>query len=170
MAYDTAGVPHIAYLSASGQGPVRYAFRTNRWHIDTVPGSSTAVYTDLVLDDQGQPLIVFGTPDSGVWLAHGIGVVATEEPELPPGTVQDMQFAVHPNPCRGWAYVELSEPAAGDLDVRLFDVSGRVVRQIQLRAGGRGAAVDLRRLPAGVYFLGRADTHGSGQTRLAKVE
>ena len=169
MAYDTWGAPHIAYLWQENVGPVVYAYRTN-WHYATVPSSDAARFADLTLDDQGQPLVVFGTPDSGVWLAHGVDIAAAEEPERSASLKGDALVGVSPNPCVDHANIELSAPASGDMRLVLLDISGRVVADIPIRVGQKSTAMDMRALPAGVYFVVQRGWPERNRVRLTKLD
>ncbi len=60
---------------------------------------------------------------------------------------------VRPNPCRGRATVEFSEPLAQPTRVTVVDVTGRVLLAVPVRAGASSVEVDLRRMSSGVYFV-----------------
>jgi hypothetical protein len=140
MAYDTAFVPHLAYLPGSSEGPVRYAFRTNRWHADSVPGTTEANSVDIVLDTLGQPVIVFGTLDSGVWLARGVGVVAITEKPTPWHASAGIGRTV-PTFCQSTFVLP------GKKDAALLDLSGQKVMSMQPGVN------DIRHVAPGVYFV-----------------
>lgn len=66
-----------------------------------------------------------------------------------------LAFAIGPSPLRGTARVRLSLPAAAEVDLALFDVTGR--RTATLVTGRVGAGLhefdwSAQRLPAGLYF------------------
>lgn len=170
MAYDASGAPHIAYLGQENVGPVVYAYRTSFWHYATVPSSEAASFTDLTLDPEGQPLIVFGTPDSGVWLAHGVGMAAAEEHERSDTLTREALVRVSPNPCADHTNIELSAPAACNTRLALLDVCGRVVARIPVRVGQRSAALDVHALPAGVYFVEQQGRSGGVRVRLTRLD
>lgn len=68
-------------------------------------------------------------------------------------------FEACPNPVRDWLTVAGSGEAA--LEVRIFDLSGREVRRVEL--GGSSGRVSLEGLPTGVYSV-RVQLEG-GQAR-----
>jgi hypothetical protein len=65
-AYDPAVAPYFAY-------------KTNRWHISSVPGPAGLGGIDIETDTSGEVVIVYSTQDSGLWCARGTDVVGAEE-------------------------------------------------------------------------------------------
>jgi hypothetical protein len=62
--------------------------------------------------------------------------------------------AAYPNPTRETLTLEVGVPDAGKVHVTIYDVVGRPVRTVEraLEAGFNRVRLDLRALPAGVYF------------------
>jgi hypothetical protein len=81
---------------------------------------------------------------------------------VPPATAGPaLRLTVSPNPFRGAAQVLLTLPAAGHVDVSVFDIVGRRVRRLNngvLEAGGHQLSWDGmdesgHRRPPGLYFV-----------------
>ncbi|MCB9169431.1 MAG: T9SS type A sorting domain-containing protein [Flavobacteriales bacterium] len=62
-------------------------------------------------------------------------------------------FGLYPNPTNGTLYAELPQGAASDLQVRVFDLSGRVVLAQGYPQAGHRVMIDLSGLQAGNYFI-----------------
>jgi hypothetical protein len=143
---DAEGRRHIAFVSPDSA--LHYGYKTNFWHITTVPTDQKVSGCDLLLDTLGEPLIAYSSAD-GVWLAHGVDIVGqSEEPREP--TANGFQ------------------PTASVIRSVLFlprDMtelpcnSDRVPRPTLLDAAGRAAltlhpgANDVSKLAPGVYFV-----------------
>ncbi|MEO0070577.1 MAG: SBBP repeat-containing protein [candidate division WOR-3 bacterium] len=75
--------------------------------------------------------------------------------------VTDLTFAAKPNPCRGLTALSIPLSAQGRTNVRIFDVSGRLVKTLidgLLPAGvysfvWDGTDITGRRVPAGIYIF-----------------
>ncbi len=97
-----------------------------------------------------------------------------DAPEIAGGSPAALALAVRGNPFRAATSLDVSLPAAGPARLRLFDVSGRLVRTLwsgALPAGARTFAWDGRTdggsaAPAGIYFA-RLDAPGG--RRAAKL-
>ncbi|MFO7639394.1 MAG: hypothetical protein R6X14_08920 [bacterium] len=106
--------------------------------------------------------------EGGLVMGFGDWALRQDEPRWGGRVPPLARLTVRPNPCRGYVVLETA-PASG-LELELRDVAGRRVRQLALPAGSRGAAVDLRGLPAGVYFVTQPRAAGEAPVRLVKVE
>jgi hypothetical protein len=101
-------------------------------------------------------------------------VTATSAPAIAASAAGGPAIAVRPTITRSGAEVLLAEPAlhAGAID--LFDVSGRLVRRLDVAAGTSavrwdGGAADGRRVSAGVYFLRYSGQRAGGSARVVVV-
>lgn len=82
--------------------------------------------------------------------------VGVGDPQVP-----QLALALHPNPARGTVVAEFSVPIACDVQVAVFDVSGRRVQQIfagEATAGGHRVELDMRLasgspVSGGVFFV-----------------
>jgi len=172
---DPAGYTPTSYdmaFSADGGNtwvPV-FTGRTDRHFQWTVPAWSTENgMLELVAVDAVGPM--------GVWLQ--------EEIEILPGTTgitQDLPktFALKfagQNPAKGRGDVELALPTASNVDVRIHDIRGAVVRRLadgRLDAGVHRLPWDGRdegghRVPAGVYFVSAAAGGNRGNVRVVML-
>jgi hypothetical protein len=90
--------------------------------------------------------------------------------EDPPTPKQDIGITLSPNPTSGQARLTLAHEGAVLLGVRVLDVQGRVVSDMQfLRgAGWRECVVDLGGEPAGVYLVQVRTSEGWGVRKIVK--
>ena len=118
-------------------------------------------------------LAVFMLDSAHAWavgeggLVLGFGDWAQGTEDVGPGCLPARAIAsARPNPCRASIELQLSLP--GSCPVELYDTAGRLVRAVRPAAGAPTVTLDMRRLPAGVYFAsaGRANR----VVRLVKVE
>ena len=87
----------------------------------------------------------------------GGGPQAGEPVELPVREV----FAVYPNPAKGQAQIEYSLKAPGQVDLSVYDLTGRLVREVvsgrqpagMHKATWDGRGQDGLKAPSGIYFL-----------------
>ena len=95
-----------------------------------------------------EPLMVRFDP--GNWILSTALLGIEDQPAPPPGGTGTMRLL--PNPTTGPA--SISWPGIGDaeMDVRIFDLSGRLVHEQHFEAAA-SRQVDLERLPAGTYLL-----------------
>ncbi|MEL6655563.1 MAG: reprolysin-like metallopeptidase [Bacteroidota bacterium] len=73
-------------------------------------------------------------------------------------------FRLFPNPTQGWVQIQLGEPAASQLPLRLYRIDGQLLWQEQLPAGSLQYQMPTEVLPAGVYLV----QLGGKTTRLIK--
>ncbi len=72
---------------------------------------------------------------------------------------------VSPNPTSGW--LQISLPAGNTLEaVRVMDLSGKTVRNLELGASASNTEIDLSGLPKGIYAL---QARAEGQVFVKKV-
>lgn len=96
------------------------------------------------------------------------------EPSLPATLPTEARLAAHGNPFHSTTDLVADLPIAGRVDVRIFDVAGRLVRTLwsgELAAGRRivtwdGRSGDGAAVPASIYF---ARMEGAGAVRIAKL-
>ena len=62
-------------------------------------------------------------------------------------------FTVFPNPSHGIVTIEMQSPNTNPIEIRIFDVAGRLLRNLQLNRATPESVVQEMRLPAGVYFI-----------------
>ena len=84
LAYS-AGVPLAAWVPSDQAAGPFFAFKTNRWHVENITGPAGKGGIDIEVDSSGQVVIVYSTPDSGLWCARAMGsdVVGVKERSKP---------------------------------------------------------------------------------------
>jgi hypothetical protein len=144
-------------VSASGAGVM--------WEIDPATGAADTL-TRLPGGGPGDALAVIHVP-------VGSGAAGVD----PGAAAAAPTLRAWPNPGRGETRIEFAMPLAGDVRVRVFDVQGRLVREVQrgrLAAGAHtlrwdGNGPDDSPVASGVYFA-RVETGASAQVvRLVRV-
>jgi len=116
-------------------------------------------------------------------IAPGRAILYTTDPPFPTGVADGygvaglpvkLALSVCPNPLRSRAAIAWAVPAAGRVNVKVYDAMGRVVRDLVSRnmAAGRysvtwdGRAANGRRVAEGVYFCKLATAAGTQQQKL----
>jgi hypothetical protein len=79
LAYSTEDVPLVAWVPLDFSASPTFAFKTNRWHTESIPGPAGIGGLDIDVDAAGQVVIVYSTQDSGLWCARGADVVGAKE-------------------------------------------------------------------------------------------
>ncbi len=123
-----------------------------RWHFGT-DGSVTSYY-GWIVDDV-----------SGLGCGAAAGIAAPE-----PRFVN--RLAVTPNPCPGRAQVNYSLARPGTATLRLYDISGQLVRTVTfgpVPAGNYVLNLEARDLARGIYLV-RFDSPGFSATRKLVIE
>ena len=85
LRYTADDVPLVACVPGrwmSARAPL-FAFKTNRWHVESIPGPAGIGGIDIETDTAGQVVIVYSTKDSGLWCARGEDVVGVEDSAKP---------------------------------------------------------------------------------------
>jgi len=152
LAYTADGVPLVASVpSVQAAAPV-FAFKTNRWHVEDIPGPAGKGGLDIEVDNSGQVFIVYSTPDSGLWCARAMGsdVVGVKESPKPQAPSRKMEQTV----ISGALWLTPSPSTSSSC---LLDISGRKV--LGLHCG----ANDVSRLAPGVYFVREAQAQAQAQ-------
>jgi hypothetical protein len=101
------------------------------------------------------------------WYSKPVSVssAALGDQPIPPST---LGMRVFPNPARGSATVAFSKPAGGSMRAALYDVRGRLVRELYQGTTQSRLIVDLQGLGEGIYLL-RACSGGSMEVRKVLV-
>jgi photosystem II stability/assembly factor-like uncharacterized protein len=116
------------------------------WVQDTCRYNSdlTAVY---MLDSTR----IWAAGEHGLVLGYGGWAQGQTDPATSGRLLQPVRLHVRPNPCRDYVILTCDRILHGRLEIR--DAAGRCVQCVALPVGRRSARVDLRGLPAGVYFI-----------------
>jgi hypothetical protein len=129
----------------------------------------------MTLSGNGSPderFPVFTATWLGDWVVPppGTGVTIAGVAGDPDGTIR---LTAAPSVTRDGAWILLSRPPAGPADVRIHDVTGRLVRFLRGTAGGDRVQWDGRTAagapaPAGVYFV-RLAGGASAPARVVRI-
>ena len=93
-------------------------------------------------------------------VGYGLNTIELRSPEL--------QVSVYPNPNQGQFQVDLAEPLKGDLNLKLRDLQGRIVRDFNylLNATSTELKVEVSSLTKGFYLLELEHAKGRYQERI----
>ena len=151
LAYSADGVPLVAWIPYSPAVPT-FAFKTDRWRTESIPGPVGSGGIDIDSDTAGQVVIVYSTQDSGLWCARAMGsdVIGVKESSKPQATSRKPAATVIRNAL--WL-----TPSPSTSSSCLLDISGRKV--LGLHCG----ANDVSRLAPGVYFVREAQAQAQAQ-------
>jgi hypothetical protein len=94
LAYSTEDVPLVAWVPLDFSACPTFAFKTNRWHTESIPGPAGIGGLDIDVDAAGQVVIVYSTQDSGLWCARGTDVVGAKESPGPEASSRKLQATV----------------------------------------------------------------------------
>ncbi len=78
-------------------------------------------------------------------------------------------LSVYPNPVNTFIHVDLESSIVSPLQIRLVNVSGQLVSQINLAAASSySEKIDLAKLPSGIYVLQLSNEEGSVSRKIVK--
>ncbi|MDI6840536.1 MAG: T9SS type A sorting domain-containing protein [bacterium] len=79
------------------------------------------------------------------------GADETSDSQLP---ISDCQLSIYPNPFTTRVRIQWSEISERErIGLKIYDLSGKLVKTIGVSAGSREIAVNLEELPNGIYFV-----------------
>ncbi len=96
-----------------------------------------------------------GTLNWGWGKANALAaILATQVLSASDEAVVDNDFVLaFPNPTTDMLYLQMNEVSAGDTQVRIFDLSGKMVKQQQFNYSGSQLAVNMGDMPGGLYLI-----------------
>jgi ligand-binding sensor domain-containing protein len=112
--------------------------------------------TCLMEDHEGNFWI--GTYRSGLYKLSLDPVSVKTPPPSPP-------LRLFPNPAKGEVFLELQEDFTGPIQLKLFDLNGRIVHEARIETAADPLSISVRDLSAGMYFL-----QASSRDRLETVK
>ncbi len=130
-----------------------YAPTVGDRHTVLVAASVAGAFEEIVAPEE-LAISVEYTGTSAVAVVTSVTV--GREQEAPQGPSGYMLHPVYPNPFNPTAVVEYELPATQEVELKVYDVHGRVVRDLALGArpaGQHAALLDGAGLPSGVYFV-----------------
>jgi hypothetical protein len=164
LALDSLDQPHILYKHWGTVFP-RYCYKDSVWHMcGSVEPDTLEFHVDadlnLAFDNNDQPHISYkfvqidGRDMKGLKYAKGtfVGVEENESGKIK----KNSELRIFPNPCSGLLNIEYSMQETGEAEISIYDVTGRVVREIvneHFSTGYHNRTFDARGLPPGVYFV-----------------
>jgi hypothetical protein len=136
-------------------------------HVFVATEGAGVISTHPNLDPTGlptdSPMSLYYSPDAELLLVgtpfHGMyGQTITPPPTDAPVAAGELELSVRPNPFRTSLRITLSSVLSGDAELAVYDVQGRLVRELEIGAGATRRSWDGRddqgqRVPAGLYFV-----------------
>jgi Secretion system C-terminal sorting domain len=156
---NDVGMSVISYFSPNDTGDNQIAFtrflNEGQFHSRTVyyPNFDMFIYDGILLPDNSMAAVGYArksnTEDYLLVKTERNGLVAISSPLGVKPTLQ-----ISPNPSDGRAQLLLESEATGEVVLRLFDATGKLVRETQDRKQGQRFqhSFDLPNLPPGTYF------------------
>ncbi len=119
-------------------------------------GASSSNASTQMGSTAGQPVI--GTASNGQMIAHfGFWTPTAAAPAAvaAEGPVPDISLDAYPNPAADASKITVTLGSEANLDLRLFDVTGKEVRNVYSgpASGAMSVDLDLSSLPSGSYIL-----------------
>lgn len=143
-----AGDRIVLYNGADETAPVLYqGINGGNFTGFAVPSANPENIITLRIQSDASGSCDDGTVSTPLSWTVGCGGVGIEE-------VSNGSFSIYPNPTNGLISIELSEQEFGNVQLRVLDMSGRLVMdQPMLMNGGTRNAVDMRGLQSGNYMV-----------------
>lgn len=134
-----AGTGSISITISGGAGPYTYA-----WTRNGQPFASTEDLTNLFAGEYAVTVTdVNGCTAASTSLTVNSSVSAEE-----PGN--DLSWSLYPNPATAEVYLKINDVIQGDLNLRIFDATGRLLQEQEIQVSGNNPVrVDLNGLPDG---------------------
>ncbi len=158
--------PAPFYLDSLGVFVVEPGFEAVLW-FEFWPDSAIPYRRSMVLQSDDPQ-----SPDTVILTGRGVGnITGTEDVPLLP-----REFSIHPaypNPFNPTTTIGFELPAARDVRVELFDVTGRRVKEISggmMTAGSHTIEIDLREFASGIYFVSFTAGEWRGVQKLLLVK
>jgi len=105
--------------------------------------------------DYNEPIVTNSTLNT---IGSPVAVAGIEGPES--------SFNLYPNPAGSTCYITINSVAAGEADLRITDITGKMVRDIKMNLlqGKQTSQIDVSALSSGIYFVtlsngGKVETH-----------
>jgi hypothetical protein len=136
-------------------------------HTSTQPGTQWVleapdvigrVVVEAVQTRASDGLVIAGTHANGLYSKNVLPVSGSNEP------ANGIQVQCWPNPVQETAHVRIEGVQAEGAVCRIFDLQGKLMRQLTLRQNTE--SIDVRSLPSGIYIY---DLRGKGWQRSGKL-
>ncbi len=155
IAVDSNNHPHISYFDGTNDC-LKYAYHNgSTWELSVVDAfdEDADLSSSIALDSEDRPHISFAVIDGGYYLLRYAyyGPVGIEEEEG--GYVEYALSNVIPNPSAGSANVSFSIPVSCDVNLDVFDITGRKVAELADGVFSSGMhETEINGLTSGIYF------------------
>ena len=172
---DSLDNPHIVYLPDPTVGHPCYSFKQdNIWHntgwIEPDPFMITVdVHISFALDKNDEPHVLYPCEWNDRYLKYAKGTFVGIEEARDKMPEPRYELQVYPNPIHKKCNIKYVLPQHSNVNVSLFDVTGRLIREIvnEKQIGGvYYKTFDMTDLPQGIYFF-RLETRDHKETRKA---
>jgi len=150
LALDQYGFPHIAHCGGSGDSLMYSVNQGGGWITESICPIGGGD-PDLVLDGSGRPHIAFV---EGV--SMGLAYAYNNEPSEIGSTLvaqELLSFRIGPNPFSGTLSITCSSPPQVDSRIRILDVTGRLITEIEMEGSGSTCWQPETWLPDGTYLV-----------------
>jgi len=154
IAVDSNNNPHISYYDNTNDC-LKYAYHNgSTWELSVVDVFDNAgFYSSIAVDSEDRPHIAYSASQGGNSLIRYAyyGPVGIEEGEG--GFVEYALGNVTPNPSAGNANISFSLPVSCDVDLDVFDITGRKVAVLAEGVFSSGIhETEISGLTSGIYF------------------
>jgi hypothetical protein len=78
-------------------------------------------------------------------------------------------FTVFPNPSDGVITIRMQSPQSSEIELDVYDISGRLVKRIQSAETGESVSLSIE-LPAGMYFVRCIHGENDYQSKIVIIE
>jgi hypothetical protein len=94
LAYTADGLPLAAWVPSDQAAGPFFAFRTNWWHVESIPGPAGIGGLDIDVDTAGRVVVAYATQASGLWCARRADVVGGKESPKPQAPTRRLEPTV----------------------------------------------------------------------------
>ena len=154
----------------SYQSPPRPPFAVTSTKVESVLAAGIGIVETTVIESHNENSVPFNRDTLRVRLVGAVvggqtyGRIDPVASEAGPSS-SALSVHVGPNPARGTATVRVGG-ASGETTLRVVDVRGRVVREMEVAAGASSTVLDLGGLAPGVYGV---RVEGGGSVAVARL-
>ncbi|MEO0115581.1 MAG: T9SS type A sorting domain-containing protein [candidate division WOR-3 bacterium] len=139
--------PNVVYSSI--RDPLTYAWkRDTMWYFEIIDSHYPGLYPSLAKDNEGGLHVSYTRFDDNCLLYAQRTPNAIEERVVSLKT--EIPSVVYPNPAK--AVMRVRCPSSVK-EVKIFDVSGKLIKEIALPAGKNEFKISLKGINSGIYFL-----------------
>ena len=135
------------FFAATEAGPYVYMVEKGQWY--SMLGTSAPVQTYWSVEYlPASKTVRFGTYGRGIWDFREELSVANEEV-----IVENKQIKIYPNPSNGPFEIDLSNSSFEANQIQVFDMQGRLLKDLNVQKGNNIQSIDLSGNVAGTYLI-----------------